>query len=141
MSRLDHIGIAVESIESAARLWIDHLGLESGEIEEVAGMGVRALKIEGAGSTIELLEDAAGGDGVIGKFVDRRGPGLHHLSFEVENLAAALERLTRDGFRALYEEPRIGAGGWRVNFLHPRDAQGVLIELMERPQDVPDQFL
>lgn len=131
--RLDHIGIAVADLAAAARLWGAELGLEVGEVETVRGMGVRVQKFEAANATIELLEDATDGQGTIGKFLESRGPGIHHLSFEVEDLAAATARLTASGYRVLYDAPRDGAGGWRVNFLHPKDALGVLIELMERP--------
>lgn len=131
--RLDHVGIAVRSLGDAALLWGGTLGLAAGGVEAVESMGVRVQKFESANTSIELLEDATGGQGVVGRFLAKNGPGVHHLSFEVPDLEAATARLAAAGYRLLYEAPRPGAGGWRVNFLHPKDAQGVLVELMEAP--------
>lgn len=131
-AKLDHIGIAVRSLAEAGDVW-RRLGFAGGEVEHVRELGVRVQKFDLGGSIVELLEDATGGDGVIGKFLASRGPGVHHLSFLVQDLAAATAEYAAAGYRIVYDRPRVGAGGCRVNFLHPKSTQGVLIEIMEAP--------
>ncbi len=132
-ARLDHIGIAVRSLAEGADVW-QRLGFVAGEVEEVAELGVRVQKFDCGGSVVELLEDATGGEGVIGRFVAKQGPGVHHLSFLVEDLAAATQEYAAAGYRIVYDRPRTGAGGCQVNFLHPKSTQGVLVEIMESPE-------
>lgn len=131
VGRIDHIGIAVRGIEELLPFYRDGLGLATGAIEEVPGMGVRVLKLAVGGSTIELIEgtDPAG---VIAKFVATKGPGIHHVCLEVSDLEAATARLRARGCAPVFDTPRTGAGGHRVNFLKPADAGGVLYELVER---------
>ena len=132
--RIDHIGIAVESIEEASKLY-EELGLEIAEIEEVPQEGVRVAMIECGESRIELLEPTTA-ESPIRKFLDRRGPGMHHLCLASDALAADDRRLREAGYRLLREEPTRGAGGCWVQFVHPKSTGGVLLELSQ-PDDEP----
>jgi methylmalonyl-CoA/ethylmalonyl-CoA epimerase len=127
---VDHIGIAVESIESARRFW-EALGLEIHDIEEVPQEGVRVAMIELGGTRIELLE-ATRPDSPVAKFLARRGPGIHHLCLASDALGDDDARLAAAGVERLRERPTEGAGGARVQFVHPKSAGGVLVELAER---------
>ena len=127
--RIDHIGIAVESIEEGARLYED-LGLEVTEIEEVPQEGVRVAMIDCGESRIELLEPTTA-DSPIRKFLDSRGPGMHHLCLASDGLREDDQRLREAGYRLLREEPTLGAGGCWVQCVHPKSAGGVLLELSQ----------
>ena len=127
--RIDHIGIAVESIEEAAKLYED-LGLEVAEVEEVPQEGVRVAMIECGESRIELLEPTTP-ESPIRKFLDSRGPGMHHLCLASDGLMEDDRRLREAGYRLLREQPTRGAGGCWVQFVHPKSAGGVLLELSQ----------
>jgi LAO/AO transport system kinase len=127
---LDHLGVAVRRIEDRLALYRDALGLELQGVEEVAGEGVRVALLPAGRTRIELLEPT-GGDSAVARFLDRRGEGIHHACFEVDDLDAALERFRSAGLQAAGAEGRAGAEGSRVAFIHPRAAGGVLIELRE----------
>jgi len=127
---VDHIGIAVRSLEEALRFYRDHLQMESGGVEEVSGEKVRVVLLRAGNSRIELLE-AISEDSPIARFLARRGPGLHHISLRVENLAEALEGLRAAGVHLITSEPRLGAGGHLYAFIHPDSTSGVLLELVE----------
>ena len=127
--RLDHLAIAVTSIAEARRFW-EALGLRVGEIEEVPQEGVRVAMLALGESRIELLE-ATRPDSPVGKFLARRGPGIHHLCLASDDLAADEARLRGTGAELLRAEPSRGAGGTRVQFVHPRSAGGVLVELAQ----------
>jgi len=134
---LDHIGIAVGDIEQALAFYRDALGLEVEAPEEVATQRVRAHFIPVGASALELLE-ATAPDSPIAKFVEKRGPGLHHVTLRVDDIRAALAQLKSRGVRLVDEEPRPGAEGALVAFIHPAAAHGVLVELKEKPSTVPD---
>jgi methylmalonyl-CoA epimerase len=127
--RLDHIGIAVASIDEALGIYAS-LGLRESGREVVQSQGVVTAFLPLGETRLELLEPT-GHDSPIAKFLAKRGPGIHHLCFAVEDLEEALTRLKRRGFRLVNENPVPGAGGRRVAFLHPSAGQGVLIELSE----------
>ena len=128
--RIDHIGIAVRKIEERLPLWTDCLGLRYGGCETVESEGVKVAFLEAGSSRVELLEPL-GPDSAVGRHLERRGEGLHHVTFEVRDLAAALERLRSRGIEPVAPGARSGAGGSRVAFLHPRTTGGVLVELVE----------
>ncbi len=130
-SKIQHLGVAVGSIEDALSFWRDGLGLELHEIEVVEDQGVRVAMLPIGESRIELLE-ATGEDTPVGKFIAKRGAGIHHLCIEVENVAAKLAELKAKNVRLIDEQPRIGAGGALVAFVHPASTGGVLIELTQR---------
>jgi methylmalonyl-CoA/ethylmalonyl-CoA epimerase len=128
---LDHVAIAVPSFEEAGAYLA--LGLcPEGPDEVVAGQGVRVRSLRAGGAAIELLAPLAD-DTPVGRFLARRGPGLHHLAFRVADLDAEIARLRSLGARFIDAEPRPGRGGSRVAFLHPRWTGGVLVELVARP--------
>ena len=127
---IDHIGIAVSNLEEALTFYRDGLGLEVGAPEEVASQRVRAHFIPVGESAIELLE-ATAEDSPIAKYVARRGPGLHHITLRVDDLAGALAQLKARGVRLIDDAPRPGAHGSLVAFIHPASAHGVLVELKQ----------
>jgi methylmalonyl-CoA epimerase len=127
---IDHLGIAVASIEEARRFY-EALGLAVEAVEEVPQEGVKVAMIRCGETRIELLEPLAP-DSIVGRFLARRGPGIHHVCLASSDVAADSERLLAAGFVLLGEEPSAGAGGSRVRFVHPKSASGVLYELAER---------
>ena len=132
--KLDHVGIAVESLDEALGLYTDLLGLTLAGTELVEEQKVRTafLPLGGeAGTELELLE-STDPEGPIAKFIAAKGPGIQHLAFRVEDLDSALEELKAAGIRLIDEKPRYGAGGARIAFLHPKSTKGVLVELCER---------
>lgn len=128
--RIDHLGVAVSSIEEALGVY-RALGLSESHREQVGSQGVLTAFLPVGESSIELLEPTTP-DSPVGKFLDRRGPGIHHVCFAVDDLEAALAELERKGFRLIHRTPVPGAGGKRVAFLHPEAGAGVLIELAEK---------
>jgi len=128
--KIDHIGIATNGIEKAAAVYRDALGVQVTETEEVSGQKVRVAMLPIGESRLELLE-ATSDDSPISKFLDKRGPGVHHIALRVENIRAMLADLKSKGARLIDEEPRAGAGGCLVAFIHPSFTGGVLIELVE----------
>ncbi len=130
-SKIQHLGVAVGSIDQALEFWRDGLGLELKEVEIVEDQGVRVAMLPIGESRIELLEPT-GGETPVGKFIAKRGTGIHHLCVEVDDVAAKLADLKAKGVRLIDEQPRIGAGGALVAFVHPASTGGVLIELTQR---------
>jgi methylmalonyl-CoA/ethylmalonyl-CoA epimerase len=133
LQKIHHLGYAVEDLEAASRLYQQRFGARLEEPEMVADQGVKASMFRVGESRIELLEPT-GPDTPVGKFLAKRGEGLHHVAFQVEDIEATLGELSRDGVELIDEEPRVGAGGTRMAFVHPRSVHGVLTELVE-PQD------
>lgn len=129
MSKIDHLGIAVKSIDRALTFYRDQLGLDLSMREIVEVEKVHAAMLPLGESRIELLE-ATSPDSVIAKFIDKRGEGIHHVAIKVPDLAAAIERLKKSGARVL-NEPRAGAGGHLYSFIHPASTGGVLLELIQ----------
>jgi methylmalonyl-CoA/ethylmalonyl-CoA epimerase len=127
---LEHIGIAVADLNAALAFYRDALGLEVGPVEEVATQRVRAHFVATDGAALELLE-ATAPDSPIARFVEKRGPGLHHITLRVEDIHAALDMLKQRGVRLIDEVPRPGAHGSLVAFIHPAAAHGVLVELVQ----------
>jgi methylmalonyl-CoA/ethylmalonyl-CoA epimerase len=127
--RISHIGIAVRSIAEALPFYKEILGMPEAELAPMDGARIAGL--EAGNAVVELLE-AEENDSPIGKFVARRGPGIHHICFEVPDLDGALERCRARGMRLIDDVPRVGAEGKRIAFLHPAGTGGILIELTER---------
>ena len=127
---LDHVGIAVRNVDEALSFYRDALGLHVEVPEEVTSQRVRAHFIQAGGSALELLE-ATAPDSAIAKYIETRGPGLHHITLRVDDIHAALAQLRSRGVRLVDEEPRAGAEGALVAFIHPRAAHGVLVELKQ----------
>ena len=129
-SRIDHLGLAVYSIDRASRFYRDVLGLEPSEPEEVADQKVRIVCFQIGEVRIELLEPTAD-DSPIAKFLKRNGPGLHHVAYRVGDLSATLRSLASAGVRLIDETPRDGAHGMKIAFIHPESTSGVLTELCQ----------
>jgi methylmalonyl-CoA/ethylmalonyl-CoA epimerase len=130
VGRLDHIGIAVKDLERAVATYARGLGLEAVHRETVADQAVNTAFLPLGETRLELLESTSP-DGPIGRFVARRGEGIHHLCFAVDDIRAALERCKAAGMVLIDQEPRVGAHDTWVAFVHPRSTHGVLIELSQ----------
>ena len=128
--KIDHIGIATGGIAEVANFYREALGLKIEEIEEVAEQKVRVAMLPIGESRIELLEPTTD-DSPISKFLAKRGPGIHHVAIQVENIRESLRKMKEEGARLIDEEPRKGAGGCLVAFVHPSSTGGVLVELVE----------
>lgn len=131
IQKIDHLGIAVKSIDAAMKVYTDILGLKVTGIETVEEQKVKTAFIPVGESKIELLESTSP-DGPIAKFIEKRREGIQHIALRVDNLEAKLKELKEKGVRLIDEKPRIGAGGAKIAFIHPKDTKGVLIELCER---------
>jgi len=130
-ARLAHVAVAVDDLAGARRVFSELLGLPVVHEETVADQGVHTVSLDlGGHGRIELLEPT-GPDTPVGRFLAKRGAGLHHLALRVGDLVGTLERLAAAGVELIDRQPRIGAGGCRIAFLHPRSTAGVLVELIE----------
>ena len=127
---LDHVGIAVPSLDEALRTWESLLGSRGSGREAVDSQGVEVVFVGQGAARVELLAPTRP-DSPVARFLERRGPGMHHLCYRVADLRAALAALEGEGFRLIDREPRPGAHGRLVAFLHPQTADGVLVELLE----------
>ena len=131
IKKIDHIAIAVHSIEEALQAYQGALGLELTDVKEMSEDAVRVAFLPVGESEIELVEPLTASSGVA-RFLEKQGEGVHHICLEVEDIEAALRDLRAKGIRLIDRQPRQGAHG-RVAFLHPKSAHGVLIELIEKP--------
>jgi len=128
--KVDHIGIATRELDEALALWRDALGLEVDITEEVAEQGVRVAMLPIGETHIELLEPLSE-TSPVGRFLEKRGPGIHHVAIRVSDIRESLARLKEKGTRLIDETPRIGARGCLVAFVHPSSTNGVLLELVQ----------
>ena len=129
--KIDHLGIAVNSIDEGKNFWTDALGLSFEGTETVAEQKVTTAFLPVGESEVELLE-STDPDGPIARYIEKKGQGIQHVAFQVENIDEALAELKEKGIRLIDEIPRVGAGGARIAFLHPKATSGVLVELCER---------
>ncbi len=129
--KLVHVGVAVKDLSASVATFSKLLGLTEVPIETVADQKVRLAFFHTGCASIELTEPTSP-DSPIAKFIAKRGEGVHHLSFEVDDIRAELARLKSEGFELVDEEPRRGAGGYLIAFVHPRSTNGVLIEISEK---------
>ena len=132
LHRIYHLGYAVEDIEAASTFYQENFGAVPGQPEVVEEQGIIATMFRVGDSSIELVQPTRP-DSPVGKFLKQRGEGFHHVAFEVEDLNVTLAELKRNGVEIIDEEPRRGAGGTRMAFIHPKSAFGVLTELVELP--------
>ncbi|WP_461534485.1 methylmalonyl-CoA epimerase [Sinomicrobium sp.] len=130
MKKIEHIGIAVSNIEAANEVYTKLLGVSPYKTEEVKSEGVKTSFFQVGESKIELLE-ATNVESPIHRFIEKRGEGIHHIAFDVDDIEAEISRLQKEGFTVLNETPKPGADNKRVVFLHPRDTKGVLVELCQ----------
>ena len=133
MKKIEHIGIAVKNLEKANTLYESLLGLSNYKPEQVESEGVRTSFFKVGDSKIELLE-ATNNQSPIAKFIAKRGEGIHHIAFKVDDIKAEINRLEKEGFTVINKEPKPGADNKLVAFLHPKNTCGVLVELC---QDLP----
>jgi len=131
--RIDHVAILVDDIESALRFWRDGLNLRLSHVEDVPDQESVVAFLPAGEAEIELVKPTAEESGVA-RYLEKRGPGLHHLCLEVDDLEATLERLAKLGIRLVNPEPVIGTAGKRIAFVHPESTHGVLVELYETTQ-------
>ena len=131
LEKIDHVGIAVRDLEQALQVFAEKLGFEIGGVEEIAEQKLKVAFLPLGESKIELLQ-SSDSQGPVARFIEKRGEGLQHIAFKVKNIEECLARLKAGGVRLIDEKPRLGAGGARVAFLHPKSTCGVLIELCEQ---------
>lgn len=133
LTRIDHIGIAVTSIEESLPYYRDQLHMRCTGIEEVAEQKVKVAFLQIGESSIELLEPTSE-DSPVAKFLQKNGPGIHHIAYAVEDIGSALQRLAAQGVRLIDTQPRNGAHGAKIAFIHPKSSAGVLTELCQAGQ-------
>jgi len=133
IEKIDHIGIAVRSIEKTSELFSNILGLKVAGEEIVEEQKVKVAFLPLGDSELELLESTSP-EGPIARFIEKKGEGIQHIAFRVDNIEKALEKLKKEGVRLIDEKPRYGAGGAKIAFLHPKNTNGILIELSERKE-------
>jgi methylmalonyl-CoA/ethylmalonyl-CoA epimerase len=131
LGRLDHVGIAVSDLAAARGLYERVLGLEVTHEEVLEEQGVHELLLRGGGGAYVQLVAPLGPDTPVGRFLARRGEGLHHVGYAVPDVAAAVADLRAQGFEVIDPAPRVGSGGTIIAFVHPKSMQGVLVELVE----------
>lgn len=133
IKKVDHIGIAVSNLEEALKLYTDVLGLNLADTEIVEEQKVKVAFLPIGDTEIELLEPTDP-DSPIAKFIEKRGQGIQHIAFRVDDIEKAIKEMKDKGMRMIDEKPRYGAGGANIAFIHPKSTQGVLIELSEREE-------
>jgi methylmalonyl-CoA/ethylmalonyl-CoA epimerase len=133
-ARIDHIGVAVEDLDAAIALYDEHLGMALVHRETVEAQGVEAVLLDVGENHVELLKPL-GPDTPVGKFLARRGPGLHHVAYQTPDIEGALSALKGAGMRLIDEVPRTGIRNSRVAFLHPASSGGVLTEIVQPAED------
>lgn len=131
MNKVDHIGIAVSSLEAALALYTGQLGMTHIKTETVASQKVRVAFIDAGNVKLELLEPAAP-DSPIARFIQKRGPGIHHIAFNVKDIETRIAEMKSRGIEMIQEEPAAGAGGAKIAFMHPKSTGSVLMELCEK---------
>ncbi|MBM7705679.1 methylmalonyl-CoA epimerase [Chryseomicrobium aureum] len=134
MKKVDHIGIAVHSIDEALPYYIETLGLPLLKVEEVQSEQVKVAFLDAGNLKLELLEPLSESSAIHG-FLEKKGPGMHHIAFGVESIQARLNDLKDNGVRLIQEQPKVGAGGALVAFIHPKSSHGVLYELCEKQSE------
>ena len=130
LTKINHIGIAVQSLDIAIPFYRDNLGMAFAGIEEVAEQKVRVAMLSVGESKIELLEPTSE-DSPVARFIEKNGTGIHHIAYEVADVEAAIAKLLANGARMIDEKPRHGAHGTRIAFIHPKSSHGVLTELCQ----------
>jgi len=128
--KLDHIGLATNTVEDGLALWRDVLGLEVDTTEEIAEQGVRVAMLAIGDTHVELLEPLSP-ESPVAKFISKRGPGIHHIAVEVKDIHVSLAEFKKRGARLIDETPRVGARGCLVAFIHPATTNGILLELVQ----------
>ena len=131
IEKIDHIGIAVKSVKETSELLSNILRLKVAGEESVEEQKVKVALLPLGDSEVELLESTSP-EGPIARFIEKKGEGIQHIAFRVNNIEEVLEKLKKEGVRLIDEKPRYGAGGAKIAFLHPKSTNGILVELCER---------
>jgi methylmalonyl-CoA/ethylmalonyl-CoA epimerase len=134
LGRIDHIGVATDDLDGAIALYEDTLGMPVAHRETVESQGVEAVLLDVGEGHVELLRPL-GADTPVGKYLERKGPGLHHVAYAVDDIESALGSLKEAGIEMIDTEPRVGIRDSRVAFVHPRSTGGVLTEIVEPSED------
>lgn len=132
IKNINHVAIVVDEIDTALKFWRDILGFEIDEIQDVPEQEARVAFLPCGGSKIELVEPTSSDTG-IARYLQKRGPGLHHICIEIEDIEITLRQLKTDGIRLIYDTPETSEDGRKYTFIHPQSTNGVLIELYQRP--------
>lgn len=140
IKRIDHIAIVVEDIDQALGFWRDALGLDLSHVEDVPDQQSVVAFLPTGESEVELVKPTTSDSGVA-RFLNKRGPGIHHICFEVDDIEEALSSLRMDNIRLINETPMIGTGGKKIAFIHPESTHGVLVELYELTGQEPEMRL
>jgi methylmalonyl-CoA/ethylmalonyl-CoA epimerase len=131
--RIDHIAVLVEDLEAPLKFWQEALGLELTHIQDMSAEMAQIAFLPTGGSEIELVRPTTLDSG-LGRFLEKRGPGMHHICLEVDDIQGMLAQLKAKGVLLINQEPKIGAGGRKYAFIHPKSAFGVMVELYEYPE-------
>lgn len=131
--KIDHIAVLVEDLEAPLKFWRDALGLGLTQIQDVPAELAQIAFLPTGGSEIELVKPTAADSG-LGRYLEKRGPGMHHLCLEVDDITGMLAQLKEKGVQLINEEPKTGVGGRKYAFIHPKSAGGVMVELYELPK-------
>lgn len=134
IKKIDHIGVAVKSIDEALPFYTDQLKLQLQGIEEVESEGVRVAFLKVGESKIELLEPLHS-ESAIAKYIEKKGEGIHHVALGVDSIEERIKEIKAHGIRMIHDEPKDGAGGARIAFMHPKSTGSVLYELCEKKED------
>jgi methylmalonyl-CoA/ethylmalonyl-CoA epimerase len=134
LKKIEHLGIAVHSIEDSIKTFETLLGTNCYKIEEVVSEGVKTAFLQVGESKIELLE-ATNPESPIAKYLEKKGGGIHHIAFDVENIETEIERLTQEGFELIHKSPKDGADNKLIAFLHPKSTASVLVELCQEKSE------
>lgn len=131
--RIDHIAMLVENLEASLKFWQESLGMDLSHLQEVPAEMAQIAFIPAGGSEIELVKPTSADSG-LGRFLEKRGPGMHHICLEVDDIVGMLAQLKEKGVQLINEQPKIGSEGRKYAFIHPRSAYGVMVELYELPK-------
>ena len=137
VKKIDHIAVVVDDIDEALAFWRDALGLPLSHMEDVESEQSLVAFLPAKESEVELVEPTSEDSGVA-RYLSKRGPGMHHICFEVYDIEATMAHLKKEGVELINEEPEIGTGGKKIAFIHPRSTKGVLVELYELTGEEPD---
>jgi methylmalonyl-CoA/ethylmalonyl-CoA epimerase len=133
VTRIDHVAILVDNLDTTLSFWQDALGMELTHIQDIPAEQAQIAFLPTGGSEVELVRPTSGDSG-LARYLEKRGPGMHHLCLEVDDIAGMLAQLKEKGVQLINEEPRQGTNGRKYAFIHPKSANGVMVELYELPK-------
>jgi len=133
VTRIDHIAVLVDNMETSLKFWQEALGMDLSHLQDVPAEMAQVAFIPAGGSEIELVKPTSSDSG-LGRYLEKRGPGMHHICLEVDDIAGMLAQLKGKGIHLINEEPKVGSGGRKYAFIHPKSANGVMVELYELPK-------